>query len=60
MCAYVATDEKDVRDGPSAGFAEDDVRGPDAAFCELRESMGNGLLNGVGHVMEACTGALII
>ncbi|MEO7057722.1 MAG: hypothetical protein ABI143_13020 [Caldimonas sp.] len=53
ILADVATDKEDVRDGPAARFAEDDVCGPDAPFCEMREPMGNGLLVAVGHVMES-------
>ena len=37
----VATHKEDMRDGPPARLASDDVCSPDATFCDLRESMGN-------------------
>jgi hypothetical protein len=48
----VATHKEDMRDGPPAGLAADDVRGPDATFCDLRKAMGNGVLFGFGHLLE--------
>jgi len=48
----VATHKEDMGDGPPAGLAADDVCGPDATFCDLREPMGNGLLLGFGHLLE--------
>ena len=41
-----------MRDGPPARLAEDDVCSPDATLCDLRKSMGNGLLLGFGHLLE--------
>ena len=37
----VAIHKEDMRDGPLARLASDDVCSPDATFCDLRESMGN-------------------
>jgi hypothetical protein len=48
----VATDKEDMRDGPPAGLAADDVCRPDATFLDLRETMGKGLLLGIGHLRE--------
>jgi hypothetical protein len=48
----VATHKKDMRDGPPARLAADDVCSPDATFCDLRKPMGNGLLLGIGHLLE--------
>ncbi len=48
----VATHKEDMRDGPRARLAADDVCSPDATFCDLRKSMGNGLLLGFGHLLE--------
>ena len=56
----VATHKEDMRDGPSAGLAADDVCSPDATFCDLRKPMGNGLLLGFGHLLEEGVGASII
>jgi hypothetical protein len=50
--ADIASHEEDVRDGPAARLAEDDVCSPDAAFCELREPVGKVLLVGIGHVLR--------
>ena len=41
-----------MRDSPPARLAADDVCSPDATFCDLRKSMGNGLLLGFGHLLE--------
>ena len=49
-----------MRDGPPARLAADDVCGPDATFCDLRKSMGNGLLLGFGHLLEEGVGTSII
>jgi hypothetical protein len=56
----VATHKEDMRDGPPARLAEDDVCSPDATFCDLRKSMGNGLLLGFGHFLEEGVWTLII
>ena len=48
----VATHKEDMRDGPPARLAADDVCSPDATFCDLRKPMGNGLLLGFGHLLE--------
>jgi len=56
----VATHKEDMRDGPPARLAEDDVCSPDATFCDLRKSMGNGLLLGFGHLLEDGVGTSII
>ena len=48
----VATHKEDMGDGPPARLAADDVRSPDATFCDLRKPMGNGLLLGFGHLLE--------
>ena len=48
----VAAHKEDMRDGPRARLAADDVRGPDATFCDLRKSMGEGFLLGIGHLLE--------
>jgi hypothetical protein len=41
-----------MRDSPPARLVADDVCSPDATFCDLRKSMGNGLLLGFGHLLE--------
>jgi hypothetical protein len=46
------TDEEDMRDGPPARLASDDVCRTDATFCDLRKPMGNALLLGIGHLLE--------
>jgi hypothetical protein len=48
----VATHKEDMRDGPPARLAADDVCSPDATFCDLRKPMGKGLLLGIGHLLE--------
>jgi len=48
----VATHKENMRGGPPARLAANDVRSPDATFCDVREPMGNGLLLGIGHLLE--------
>lgn len=48
----VATHKEDMRDGPPTSLAADDVCSPDATFCDPREPKGNGLLLGIGHLLE--------
>ena len=48
----VATHKEDMRDGPASRLAADEVCSPDTTFCDLRKSNGNGLLLGIGHMLE--------
>jgi hypothetical protein len=48
----VAAHKEDMGDGPPATLAADDVCSPDATFCDLRKPVGNGLLLGIGHLLE--------
>jgi hypothetical protein len=48
----VATHKEDMRDGPPTRLGIDDVCSPDATFCYLRKPLRNGLLLGIGHVLE--------
>ena len=45
-----------MRNGPPARLAADDVCSPDATFCDLRKPVGNGLLLGIGHLLEEVDG----
>jgi hypothetical protein len=56
----VATHKEDMRDGPPTRLAADDVGGPDATFCDLGKPMGNGLLLGIGHLLEEAVWTSII
>jgi hypothetical protein len=49
-----------MRDGPPARLTANDVSRPDTTFCDLREPKGNGLLLGIGHLLEAGVGTSII
>jgi hypothetical protein len=56
----VATHKEDMRDGPAARLAANDVCSPDATFCDLRKPMGNDLLLGIGHLLKEGEWTLII
>jgi hypothetical protein len=52
VISNVATHKEDMRHGPPARLAADDVCSPDTTFCDLRKPRGNGLLLGIGHLVE--------